>query len=459
VIRNGPGVVARLRQPRDHTSDEAAGRVQVLEVEVTGSLPDRTGGPVQGGSGHYVGAKALIRVHGVPVALAGITLEPEGMSADQLAQVLTREVLHAVNAHLVRDAAPPWACISPDAVDVVPCAAWREPVATTTISVVIPTIGRREQLEACLDALLSQRGAEPFLEQGGLEIIVVDNRPHLPQAREVVRSLTGSSIPVRWVAEPRPGVAYARNRGLEEAHGRLVAFVDDDTVVDSRWLRAVLSAFDQAPTARCVTGLVLPSEQDTPAQHFFEQYGGFDKGFSQVVHHRDARFGHGPIYPYLPGVYGTGASAAFDADWFRAQGGFDVVLGGGARSIGGEDIEAFLRVVLAGEVLVYEPQALAWHAPHRDMDGLRRQVFVYGRGLSAVLTKAAVQDVAGAAGVARRLPSGLRFMLSGKSGKNNGKTTDYPRDLTRRERVGFLVGPFHYLLARVARSWHDRRQA
>jgi GT2 family glycosyltransferase len=433
-------------------SASGVGPVQVLEVEVTGALPARTGGPVPGGQGSYAGARVLIRVHGEPVALVVTTLGPDGLSAVQLAAVLSDQALAAVNAHLVSDGVAPWPCIGAHGAQPVTCALRTAPGARTSVTIVVPTIGRREQLDACLAALLSQRDAEPFLAQGGLEIVVVDNRPHRPETREAVQSLAGSRTPVRWVAEPRTGVSYARNRGLAEAHGSLVAFVDDDTVVDEHWLGALLSAFDQHPEARCVTGLVLPSAQDTPAQHFFEQYGGFDKGFAQVVHHRDLLSGRGPIYPYLPGVYGTGASAAFDADWLREHGGFDVVLGGGRNAIGGEDIDAFLRVVLAGEILVYEPQALSWHAPHRDLDALRQQVFVYGRGLSAVLTKAALHDVAGAWGVARRLPSGLRFMLSGESGKNNGKGQDYPRDLTRRERLGFAVGPLHYLLARIVLS-------
>jgi cellulose synthase/poly-beta-1,6-N-acetylglucosamine synthase-like glycosyltransferase len=313
----------------------------------------------------------------------------------------------------------------------------------TSVSVVVPTTGR-DLLGPCLEALAAQRDVADLLTGGTFEVIVVDNAPAKPDTRLLLERFPG----VRCVPEPRPGVSYARNRGLEVCSGEVVAFVDDDTTVDPGWLRAVLLAFAGEPTAVCVTGLVLSSEQETEAQHWFEQYGGFAKGFDRVVHHRSERLGRSPLYPYLPGSFGTGANAAFRTEWLRARGGFDPALGGGSPSVGGEDIDVLLRVVLEGERLVYEPRAIAWHPPHREMEALRRQMYVYGRGLSAVLTKAALRDPRVAWDIVRRIPHGLRFLLDSRSPKNVHKTTGYPRELTYREWIGFVSGPVSYLLAR-----------
>jgi succinoglycan biosynthesis protein ExoM len=64
---------------------------------------------------------------------------------------------------------------------------------------------------------------------------VVDNDPEA-SALSVVRD----DGPERWFHEPRRNIARARNRGLDVARGKWVAFVDDDEVVDEGWLGAYL---------------------------------------------------------------------------------------------------------------------------------------------------------------------------------------------------------------------------
>jgi hypothetical protein len=197
-----------------------------------------------------------------------------------------------------------------------------------------------------------------------------------------------------------------------------------------------------------VTGLVLPWELETPEQLWFVQYGGFGKGFSRrafdLAEHRDEHV----LYPYLPGHYGTGASSAFRTDFLRELGGFDPALGMRRPVVGGEDIDVLLRAVLAGAVVVYEPHALLWYQPYRDYRALRRQMTIYGRGLAAVLLKAALADRGVARDVARRVPAGLRLLLDPRSTKNSGKQ-DFPTDLTLRELAGVLSGPATYAWAKA----------
>jgi hypothetical protein len=116
--------------------------------------------------------------------------------------------------------------------------------------------------------------------------------------------------------------------------------------------------------------------------------------------------------------------------------------------VGGEDIDVLLRTVLSGGVLVYEPRALLWHPPYREMRQLRRQMTIYGRGLAAVILKVVLTDRAAARDVVRRLPAGLRFLLDPRSDKNAAKR-DFPLALTLRELVGVLSGPAAYAWARL----------
>ena len=88
-----------------------------------------------------------------------------------------------------------------------------------------------------------------------------------------------------------------------------------------------------------MTGAILPAEQETRAQLWLEEYGGFHKGFRRQVfdlttHRRDTA-----LYPYDAGQFGSGANMAFRTDVLRAMGGFAVDLGAGTPAHGGEDID------------------------------------------------------------------------------------------------------------------------
>lgn len=108
-----------------------------------------------------------------------------------------------------------------------------------TVSVVIPTRNRRQLLLRTLRTALRQ-------DVGDLEVIVVDNG-----------SEDGTSAALRRISDERlrvirhepPGVAEARNRGLEVARGRWVAFLDDDDLWSPRKLGRQLAAIRAFPGA------------------------------------------------------------------------------------------------------------------------------------------------------------------------------------------------------------------
>jgi hypothetical protein len=79
-------------------------------------------------------------------------------------------------------------------------------------------------------------------------------------------------------------------------------------------------------------------------------------------------------------------------------------------------------------------------------------MFLYGAGLTALMTKWAVSDPAVARDIVRRLPAALRLALDPGSRKNAHKLDDFPRELTRIERAGMIAGPFL-----LARSTHRAR--
>ncbi len=276
-----------------------------------------------------------------------------------------------------------------------PCALARQAFLREApfVSVVVATRDRPQSIAACLRSL----GA---LEYPRFEVIVVDNVPTSSETRELVQQATadrggpghpGASRPrapvVRYAREDRPGPSWARNRGLDLARGELVAFTDDDVLLDPRWLTELVRGFGAGPDVACVTGPIVPRELETPAQIWLEQYGGFCKGFAQRVYDRRDNRPPDPLFPYTVGRFGSGANMAFRAATLRALGGLDPALGPATPTLAGEDIALFLEVVLRGHQLVYQPGAIVYHAHSRDFQRFRRQIYAYGVGLAACVTK------------------------------------------------------------------------
>jgi GT2 family glycosyltransferase len=282
--------------------------------------------------------------------------------------------------------------------------------------------------------------------------LVVDNAPPDGSTRRVVTDLGRSWPSLDYVVEPRPGASRARNLGVERAANEVILFIDDDVEVDGTWAGALSSVFEDDPAVRCATGLVVPAELATQAQVWFEQFGGFGKGFIR------RKFDLGPwrsedaLYPFVPGMFGSGNNAAVMRSTFLRLGGFDPCLGPGTPTKAGEDLDLFLRFLHAGWRILYEPSAIAWHHHRREVDALERQVRDYGVGLSALFTKWLLKGPPYTTDIVLHAPAAARAVLSSGSSKNAGKGHDYPTRLTRTEIAGLLRGPMAYLRARAARQ-------
>jgi GT2 family glycosyltransferase len=237
------------------------------------------------------------------------------------------------------------------------------------------------------------------------------------------------------------------------AKGEILAFTDDDVAVDPYWLIELVRGFSLADNVACVTGLVLPLELETPAQLWFEEFGGFSKGFTQRVFDLAENHPKTPLYPYTSGRFGTGANMAFTAAFLDGVGGFDPALGTGSPAQNGEDLAVFFQVITRDYKLVYSPAALLYHLHRRDYRGLHQQIYSYGVGLTAYLTKSLLDNPRLLFDFITKVPYGLYFTLGARSPKNRKKSRAYPRDLTMVELKGILYGPFAYLRS----QWVTRR--
>jgi len=224
-----------------------------------------------------------------------------------------------------------------------------------SLSVVIPARNEETLLGACLDALSDQSDAVD-------EIIVVDNDSSDSTAA-VARSHTGVAV----VAEPRHGITYARNTGMDAATGAVIARIDADTIVAPGWAGAVRRAFAAEPAPAGLTG---------PAGFTRLSYGDRVVGRSayglvRSVH--EFMIGNGPV------MYGHNMALSRPA-WARIR---DVVTtGDGSIS---EDLDMTLAILHTGQRIAYEPEMLVTIAVERTL--LYRKLAGYHRTNQLTMAK------------------------------------------------------------------------
>lgn len=236
-----------------------------------------------------------------------------------------------------------------------------------SVSVIVCTRNRPDDLSACLDALLK-------LTFQPLEIIVVDNAPQTDVTRTVVQARPG----IRYVSEPVPGLSRARNTGIRASRGEVIAFTDDDVIVHPHWTQRIVEAFSD-PEVSAVTGLILPAELETQAQVQFqsnlegEGWGYRPKLFGTRFFEQMKRKGT-PVWKI-----GAGANMAFRRRAIDQYGLFDERLGAGASGCS-EDSEYWYRILSEGGTCRYEPLAVVYHRHRYGMDELKEQMYQYMRG-------------------------------------------------------------------------------
>jgi cellulose synthase/poly-beta-1,6-N-acetylglucosamine synthase-like glycosyltransferase len=261
---------------------------------------------------------------------------------------------------------------------------------------------------------------------------------------------------IRYVEEPRRGASWARNTGLEITEGDIVAFIDDDVVVDQGWIRSALKVFEHASDVACVTGRILPLSLNTGARKLFNEFSVFDKGPEQRVFRLPETRAEEPLFPYAAGHVGSGANIIMRREVALSIGGFDPVLG--TPTVGGEDLDLFIRLVRSGFTIVYDPAVIVLHDHPDSLRDLRRHAYRYGMGLTAMLSKHLVRGPERLQ-LLRAIPPGVRYLLDPNSRKNSQKSSGYPRSLDMLEYLGMLLGPVAYAasLAEFTRGRGGRR--
>ena len=438
-----PRIVSRLPEP----AEPFPGPVGVLDVELSRPVP---AAPAAG----WARALVLVRLHGRPLGTVQVTPTDGRVEAPAIVQAVEAELGAEVQAHLRRDGIRH--------VDEAPAPGVARhhcgrdldvPAPAPLVTIVVATRDRHEQLTACLRSILDAT-------YPSFEVVVVDNAPSDRSTERTVGEFAASDRRVRYVRVDRPGASHARNLGARLGRGEIVAFTDDDAVVDGLWPAALVAGLYGDRRVACVTGLTMPTTLETPAQQAFEAYGGMGLGFRERVYDLHEHRGDTRLYPFTAGVFGAANNVAFRRDQFLERGGFDEALGPATPAFGAEDLDVFLSLILDGHRIAYQPTAIVRHEHRRDFHDLYWQVFTYSAGFTALLTKWVLQDRAVAlelaARVPRLLPAALLRARRGDVGEGAG---DYPPQLRWLERAGYLYGPAAYARSRARAWWQGRRSA
>lgn len=273
-----------------------------------------------------------------------------------------------------------------------------------TFSLIVPTVGRAEELGRFLDSLALQDGIE-------FEVIIVDQNPDERISQIVERY---PALDLKHLRCER-GLSRARNKGLEVASKDVVAFPDDDCWYPEGFLASISRALED----QSVDGVSTMARDDS---------GNPCGGANWDIHGGQIDRTNVWRRAISIGVFFRLAAA-------RAAGGFDEMLGAGSGTPfgAGEETDFVLRLLAQGKRIVYIPELAALHPPLRRGDSAQdiQRAYSYGMGLGYVVRRhgypvsyAAKGWIRSAGGMVLSMiklqPMRARFYRAALMGKVNG---------------------------------------
>lgn len=247
------------------------------------------------------------------------------------------------------------------------------------VSVIIPTYNRKESLEKCLDSLLRQSYREKY------EVIVVDDGSN-DSTSEVVKKLQRKHKNLRYFYQENKGPAVARNLGIKKSKGRIIAFTDDDCVVDKNWLKNIVKCHNLHPEYAIIGGNIYNRENSLTAKVEY-----FNWGYAMITQNTKKRFIKRIkvyLHPYSIGksrlLSWLGASnVSFKREVFKKVGLFDETFKWAAL----EDVELCWRAYKKNCHVYYQPRIAVSHYKKHSLKSFLVQSFKRGIDVCKIKSK------------------------------------------------------------------------
>ena len=238
------------------------------------------------------------------------------------------------------------------------------------LSVVICTYNRAAYLYNVLHSVAIGTYAD-------YEIVVVDNNSTDRTRTECDRFCTDHpQVSLRYCFEPQQGLSYARNRGIAEARGEIIVYVDDDALVCPQYLATYADFFNRHPETEAAGGSILPQYDGCQEPSWMSHYTRQLVTGKHWLGNRERQF--------PAGAFPGGGNAAYRRSVFEDVGQFDVELGRkGDSLIGAEEKDLFDRMTSHGMRFYYLPTAILYHLiPPRKLTRDYFDRLTYGIGVS-----------------------------------------------------------------------------
>lgn len=207
----------------------------------------------------------------------------------------------------------------------------------------------------------------------GYEIVLVDNNSTDGTANVCnMFAEIHPDVNYRYFLETAQGLSYARNRGIAEAKGDVLVFLDDDSMVGTDFLANLARGLEEHPDAAAFGGRIDPLFESGRAPKWlckwtYSWVSAIDKGPDACL--------------FIGGKYPIGANMGFRASTLERVGGFDTSLGRTRKNLlGGEEKDIFQRVAAEGGEIWYFPDVKVQHViPERRTT--REYIIKFAKGV------------------------------------------------------------------------------
>ncbi|MFO7679831.1 MAG: glycosyltransferase family 2 protein [Chloroflexota bacterium] len=248
------------------------------------------------------------------------------------------------------------------------------------ISIIICTRNRNERIRSTLDSICQNQGCQ-------FEVIVIDQstnestqiavRPFLDDPRFIYKRTNTS------------GLSIARNIGIFEARGEIIAFTDDDCRVTNNWVESIVQEFRTHAIVDSVFGRIIPGI--LPAGSELKQDFNVDKAkrLQQVMPVAKKEEPTHKVYQESPHDlgFGHGANMCFRRSVFLRHGVFDEFLGAGAKLGAWEDRDMGYRILTDGGKILYSPNVVIYHDHWREWPEVKDAYKNYAIGTGTAVNK------------------------------------------------------------------------